>query len=97
MASYFTENKIDVGCINVSFILTEQMMRTFGIELHYPKLFEDTFDAELYDESTLSDVKDYVSDVKELVGDRRGVIIDMFRLGYTSDGETHKAIVTRFN
>lgn len=97
VASYFTKNKIDVGCINASFILTEQMMRALGIELHYPKLFEDTFDSNVYDESTLSDVKDYVSDLKELVGDRQGVIIDMFRLGYTSDGETHKAKVTRFN
>ena len=97
VATYFTKNKIDVGCINASFILTEQMMRTFGIELHYPKLFEDTFDSNLYDESTLSDVKDYVNDVKELVGDRQGVIIDVFRLGYTSYGKTHKAKVTRFN
>lgn len=97
VASYFTKNKIDVGCINASFILTEQMMRALGIELHYPKLFEDTFDSNVYDESTLSDVKDYVSDLKELVGDRQGVIIDMFRLGYTADGETHKAKVTRFN
>ena len=97
VASYFTKNKIDVGCINASFILTEHMMRALGIELHYPKLFEETFDSNVYDESTLSDVKDYVSDVKELVGDRQGVIIDMFRLGYTSDGETHKAKVTRFN
>lgn len=97
VASYFTKNKIDVGCINASFILTEQMMRALGIELHYPKLFEDIFDSNLYDESTLSDVKDYVNDVKELVGDRQGVIIDMFRLGYTSDGQTHKAKVTRFN
>lgn len=97
VASYFTKNKIDVGCINASFILTEQMMRAFGIELHYPQLFEDTFDSNVYDESTLSDVKDYVSDLKELVGDRQGVIIDMFRLGYTADGETHKAKVTRFN
>ena len=97
VASYFNENKIDVSNINASFILTEQMMRALGIELHYPKLFEDTFDPNLYDESTLSDVKDYVNDVKELVGDRQGVIIDMFRLGYTSDGQTHKAKVTRFN
>lgn len=97
VASYFTRNKIDVGCINSSFILTEQMMRALGIELHYPKLFEDIFDSNLYDESTLSDVKDYVNDVKELVGNRQGVIIDMFRLGYTSDGQTHKAKVTRFN
>ena len=97
VASYFTKNRIDVGCINASFILTEQMMRALGIELHYPKLFEDTFDSNVYDESTLSDVKDYVSDLKELVGDRQGVIIDMFRLGYTSDGQTHKAKVTRFN
>ena len=97
VASYFTKNKIDVGCINASFILTEQMMRALGIELHYPKLFEDIFDPYLYDESTLSDVKDYVNDLKELVGDRQGVIIDMFRLGYTSDGQTHKAKVTRFN
>lgn len=97
VASYFTKNKIDVGCINASFILTEQMMRALGIELHYPKLFEDIFDSNLYDESTLSDVKDYVNDVKELIGDRQGVIIDMFRLGYTSDGQTHKAKVTRFN
>ena len=73
------------------------MMRAFGIELHYPQLFEDTFDSNVYDESTLSDVKDYVSDLKELVGDRQGIIIDMFRLGYTSDGQTHKAKVTRFN
>lgn len=97
VASYFNENKIDVSSINASFILTEQMMRALGIELHYPKLFEDIFDSNLYDESTLSDVKDYVNDVKELVGDRQGVIIDMFRLGYTSDGQTHKAKVTRFN
>ena len=60
-------------------------------------LFEDIYDSNLYDESTLSDVKDYVNDVKELVGDRQGVIIDMFRLGYTANGETHKAKVTRFN
>lgn len=97
VASYFNKNKIDVSSINASFILTEQMMRALGIELHYPKLFEDIFDSNLYDESTLSDVKDYVNDVKELVGDRQGVIIDMFRLGYTSDGQTHKAKVTRFN
>ena len=82
---------------NSSFILTEQMLRALGIELHYPILFEDIYDSNLYDESTLSDVKDYVNDVKELVGDRQGVIIDMFRLGYTANGETHKAKVTRFN
>lgn len=97
VASYFTQNKIDVRCINSSFILTEQMLRALGIELHYPILFEDIYDSNLYDESTLSDVKDYVNDVKELVGDRQGVIIDMFRLGYTANGETHKAKVTRFN
>lgn len=97
VASYFTQNKIDVRCINSSFILTEQMLRALGIELHYPVLFEDIYDSNLYDESTLSDVKDYVNDVKELVGDRQGVIIDMFRLGYTANGETHKAKVTRFN
>lgn len=97
VASYFIQNKIDVRCINSSFILTEQMLRAFGIELHYPMLFKDIYDPNLYDESTLSDVKDYVNDVKELVGDRQGVIIDMFRLGYTANGETHKAKVTRFN
>ena len=97
VASYFTQNKIDVRSIYSSFILTEQMLRAFGIKLHYPMLFEDIYDSNLYDESTLSDVKDYVNDVKELVGDRQGVIIDMFRLGYTANGETHKAKVTRFN
>ncbi len=97
VASYFTQNKIDVRSIYSSFILTEQMLRAFGIKLHYPMLFEDIYDSNLYDESTLSDVKDYVNDVNELVGDRQGVIIDMFRLGYTANGETHKAKVTRFN
>lgn len=97
VADFFAKKGINVGCINVSFILTEHIMRLLDIKLSYPKLFEETFDSNLYDEATLSDVNDYVDNVKELVGDRHGVITDMHRLGYTADGETVKAQVVRFN
>jgi hypothetical protein len=97
IAAQFEGDGLDVRDIKTAFVLTEHLLNVVDIKLSYPNLFIDQFNDTLYEVESLADVRDYVNNVNELVGNRHDIIIDLHRVGYASQGQVQKPIVSIFN
>ena len=99
VAERFIEAGVVTSSIERAFIITEQMLRDYGVLLEYPNLFIDEFDNDKYENRPLADINNIIghSLVRELVNDRTSVLIDLHRVGYTIDDTTSKPLVSKFS
>lgn len=99
IAEMFEENGVVTSKIERAFIITEQLLKEIGIELYYPMLFKDVYDDKKYEYRSLADINNIVgpSLVKDLVGEKTNVLIDLHRVGFNSDTENAKPKVSKFS
>ena len=99
IAEIFEEGGVVTSEIERAFIITEQLLKEIGIELIYPMLFKDVYDDNKYEYRPLADINNIVGPllVKELVGEKTNVLIDLHRVGFNSDTENAKPKVSKFS
>lgn len=99
IAELFEDEGMVTSEIKRAFILTEQLLKAIGIELTYPILFKDVYDDTKYEYRSLADINNIVgpSLVKDLVGEKTNVLIDLHRVGFNTDKEKAKPIVSKFS
>lgn len=99
IAEKFEKDGVVTSKIERAFIITEQLLKEIGIELSYPMLFKDEYDDKKYEYRSLADINNIVgpSLVKDLVGEKTNVLIDLHRVGFNSDTENAKPKVSKFS
>lgn len=99
IAECFINAGVVTSSIERAFIITEQMLRVYGVSLECPSLFVDEFDNDKHDNRPLADIHNVIgtSLVTDLAKGRSNVLIDLHRAGYTIDGTPHKPIVSRYS
>lgn len=99
IAEMFEEDGVVISKIERAFIITEQLLKEIGIELSYPMLFKDVYDDKKYEYRSLADINNIVgpSLVKDLVGEKTNVLIDLHRVGFNTDTEKAKPIVSKYS
>ena len=99
IADKFEKDGVVTSKIERAFIITEQLLKEIGIELSYPMLFKDVYDDKKYEYRSLADINNIVGSslVKDLVGEKTNVLIDLHRVGFNSDTENAKPKVSKFS
>lgn len=99
IAEIFKDGGVVTSEIGCAFIITELLLKEVGIKLTYPMLFKDVYDDEKYEYRSVADINNIVgpSLVKELVGEKTNVLIDLHRVGFCSDTENAKPKVSKFS
>lgn len=99
IAEIFKEEGVATSRIGHAFCITEHLLKEVGIELTYPMLFKDEYDDEKYEYRPLADINNIVgpSLVKELVGEKTNVLIDLHRVGFNSEMKNAKPTVSKFS
>lgn len=99
IAELFEDEGMVTFEIERAFIITEQLLKEIGIELTYPILFKDVYDDTKYEYRSLADINNIVGSslVKDLVGEKTNVLIDLHRVGFNTDTEKAKPIVSKFS
>lgn len=99
IAELFEDEGMVTSEIKRAFIITELLLKEIGIELIYPILFKDVYDDTKYEYRSMADINIIVGSslVKDLVGEKTNVLIDLHRVGFNTDKEKAKPIVSKFS
>lgn len=79
-----------------AFGMMEFLMNRAGIQLDYPALFKDKFDASLYVAEPIKNISAVVSDIASHADDEEA-LVDLYSLGYKTDGQDTLPKVSRLN
>lgn len=79
-----------------AFGMMEFLMNRAGIQLEYPALFKDKFDASLYVAEPIKNISAVVSDIASHADDEE-VLVDLYSLGYKTEGQDTLPKVSRLN
>lgn len=79
-----------------AFGMMEFLMNRAGIQLEYPALFKDKFDASLYVAEPIKNISAVVSDIASHADDEE-VLVDLYSLGYKTVGQDTLPKVSRLN
>ena len=97
IAYQFVENELDLCEVGAAFYMAENLFKSFGIDLVYPKLFDESFDAEKYEDRSLRDIDSYVEGLVTHIN-KADAIVDLYMVGYQINGKLEKKpIVSRFS
>lgn len=99
IAGIFNNNGINALNISAAFELTRTMLKELDIEITFPHLFTDLYEADKYDLQSLNNIGSYFEDifnVVDVISDN--VVIDLYSVGFSVNGEVkEKPKVSRFN
>lgn len=97
VASQFVGKELDLCEVGAAFHAAEGLFKSFGVDLIYPELFGETFDARKYENRSLRDIDSYVEGLVTHI-DRAEAIVDLYMVGYQVDGVLEKKpIVSSFS
>lgn len=97
IAEQFAQQDLSLVGVGEALQATKTILHSLGIQLEYPMLFKDTI-SDKYGEESIRNIDSYVNDIASHCSGQKGLIIDLYKAGYSVDGEQkRKPIVSKFN
>lgn len=97
IAEQFAQQNLSLVGVGEALQATKTILHSLGIQLEYPMLFKDTI-SDKYSEESIRNIDSYVNDIASHCSGQKGLIVDIYKAGYSVDGEQkRKPIVSKFN